>query len=261
MSWGAPPSIDALFAEWWGGPPADPNFRFNTGAASNLVFGGNPVYQIVDFLSIYPKFGTFAQAIGQATIAAPGSGYALGDTLSVTQLDASGSLLVVNAVNGSGGVTSFVISNGGKGYSVASALPTTTNHAGIGATVNVTILSPGNLNVPIAVIQLYINLASASLQYGRWLDTWKVGMGLFVAHFLTLYLQSDGNPASSAGQIATSGLARGIAVSKAAGDVSVSYETLLKGMEDWGSFALTSYGQLLVTFARTLGQGPMYIYG
>lgn len=258
---GSPPSVDALFAEWWGGPPADPFFTFDTGAASNLVFGGNPVYQVSDFLAIYPKFGSQQQAVQSVVPNAttPGAAYVVGDQLVVVQPDASGCVLQVTAVTG-GVPTAYAVVTPGTGYSVAVGLGTT-GGTGVGALVNVTAIDPFVSAVPQAVIQLYINLASACLQQVRWLELWPMAMALYVAHFLTLYLQSEGNPTSTPGQIAISGLSKGIAVSKAAGDVSVSYETLLSNMADWGSWALTTYGQQLVTFARVIGSGPMYIYG
>jgi hypothetical protein len=45
--------------------------------------------------------------------------------------------------------------------------------------------------VPTAVIQLYVNLAWASLQFARWQEQWLVAMNLFVAHYVTLYARSD----------------------------------------------------------------------
>jgi hypothetical protein len=45
--------------------------------------------------------------------------------------------------------------------------------------------------IPIAVVQSYLNLAQASLPYGVYQDSYAIAVGLFVAHYCTLYLQTD----------------------------------------------------------------------
>lgn len=256
---GAPPSIDALFAEWWGGPPSDPFFTFDPGTASNLIFGGNPVYQIADFLAFYPKFGSFPQAIQSFTFANAGQNYQVNDLISPTQGDASGATIKVGSVDNNGAILTATLATPGSGYSVASALPTTGGN-GTGATVNITAIIPGTLQLPQLAIQTFINLASACLSKNRWQDNWLLTMHWFVAHFCTLYLLSEGNPTSTPGQIAITGLTRGIAVSKSAGDVSVNYETVAKDLEGYASWNRTEYGQQLASFAKFVGMGPMYIW-
>jgi hypothetical protein len=259
-NFGAPPSIEALLAEWWGGPPADPLFTFNPGLASNLAFGGNPLYQVSDFLNTFPKFGTYVQAIASGAVVNGGTGYAVNDVLVPTQSGGSGASLVVTAVDGAGAVTALQISAGGQGYSVANGLAVT-GGTGTGATINITALAAPNLlkNLSLPVLQVYITLANASLQQARWLDYWYVGMGLFVAHFISLFLLSDGNGATTPGQAAAQALSRGLVVSKSAGDVSVSYQ-VTPGLESWGAWLKTEYGQQLATFAKVIGMGPSYVY-
>jgi hypothetical protein len=74
-----------------------------------------------------------------------------------------------------------------------------------------------------------------------------------------LYLTTESNPTGNAAQVAQSGIGKGIAISKSAGDVSIGYETL-KDLEGWAAWALTNYGQQLATFAKVVGAGPVYIY-
>ena len=111
--------------------------------------------------------------------------------------------------------------------------------------------------VPDAVMAMYIALASACLMEARWKASWKVAMGLFIAHYLTLYLQSEGDAGTTSGSVAASGLARGIAISQAVGDVSVSYQAIA-GMDQWGAFGLTFYGQQLAAMSKVIGMGPVY---
>ena len=85
-------------------------------------------------------------------------------------------------------------------------------------------------------------------------------MSWFVAHYATLYLRSEGNVGSTAGQIAASGLTRGIMVTKSAGNVSAMIE-VPKGLEEWGAWTSTEYGVQLATIAKVIGIGGMYIHG
>jgi len=118
----------------------------------------------------------------------------------------------------------------------------------------------GTRPIPEAIIQVYVNLATASLQEARWLDAWPVGMGLFIAHYCTLYLQSlAAGAASSAEQIVGSAAALGPRSSQSAGDVSASYSEL-QALSSWGAWNLTIYGQQFATLAKVIGAGEMLIW-
>lgn len=259
---GPGPDINVLFG-WWGTTTYVSNIGIGQiSAALNLgPFGGNPLYQVSDFLSIYPKFGTWLQTIQTLTLAGTMTGYAVNDTLVPVQPDASGALITVNSVDTNGSILTNTITQGGTGFSIATGLPTTTSGTGTGALVNVTQLDTPNLapNLPLAVLQLYIALASSSLSSQRWGTAWPLAIALYVAHFATLYLRSEGNPGTTPGRIAASGLARGIMVSSSAGGVSKTIE-VPKGIEEWGMWAETEYGIQLATFAQTIGMGMIYAY-
>ena len=109
------------------------------------------------------------------------------------------------------------------------------------------------LNVPAPVFNAYIAYASGCLSQARYMDMWQLVMGLFIAHYVTLYLKSDG-PAVT---VATAGMAAGIQTSKNAGDVSVGYTPLQ--MPEAGAFALTVYGQQLWQLGMALGSGGMLL--
>lgn len=118
-----------------------------------------------------------------------------------------------------------------------------------------------NSTVYQAAMQMYINLASACLSWLRWRDTWELGMANFVAHFLTLWLQAYVDPSlATSASVASAGLAKGIMSSKSVGDVSASYQLITQGWEGWGSWNLTTYGQQLVTFAKMMGAGMVYVW-
>jgi len=84
-------------------------------------------------------------------------------------------------------------------------------------------------------------------------------MALYAAHFLTLYAQADGRLASTAAQAAAQGASTGIAIAKSVGNVSASYQPV-GGLERWGQWNLTTYGQQLATLAKIVGLGPMLIW-
>ena len=65
----------------------------------------------------------------------------------------------------------------------------------------------GNAIIPSVVIDAFVQLAHASISKARYFDAWNVAMGFFIAHHLTLYLQTMASPedpigAVSAGQTA-----------------------------------------------------------
>jgi hypothetical protein len=130
-----------------------------------------------------------------------------------------------------------------------------------GSDGSVNAASSASWPLPEAVLRVFINLASASLSADRWGDAWSMGMALFVAHFTTLHLQTSSvAPGSAAAQVAGAGLAKGVLVSKSAGDVSGSFESVVADVDGWAAWKLTVFGQQLLTMGRLTGMGGMYVY-
>ena len=313
-TWGAGQEFSVVCAGFYG--------------ASNFVFGQNPPYYLDDFKSIYPKFFGLPTALsgcvsmlGSTTIAVPNmNGLDYGQFVQAFGVFPKGTVIV-----GLGNNT-ITLNN--------AALVDSSNF-----TVNVYQFSP----IPTGVILMYLNLAVASLVQARWQEMWFQAIGLFIAHYCTLYAKSDASEVferlqtaihgeapvgitpgtafvlSSAppggvlqaltkngmfmtpdgvdytlagfsitmaasvdaddtlyatwpvqvqtftanspngAQIAAQGLSFGIMTSKSVGDVSVGYSALTS-LEDWGSWNLTSYGQLLATQAKVIGMGPALIW-
>ena len=112
----------------------------------NLVgAGGN--------LIIFPAFA--ANALNSISVAVGGSGYELGDTITVSQTGANGGTATVSAVNGSGTVSSIALLTGGVGYSTTTSAATT-GGAGSGLTVTISTLTTETLSQAIARTQAYI---------------------------------------------------------------------------------------------------------
>lgn len=120
----------------------------------------------------------------------------------------------------------------------------------------------GSRKVPAPIIEMYLALAHTCVKEARWHDYWEMAIGLYVAHFCTLWLQGTADPAGTAGQVIAAGQARGVMTSKSVGDVSVSYDfgMVAEDLNGWAAWKLTSYGQQLATFGRLVGKGGMYIY-
>lgn len=116
---------------------------------------------------------------------------------------------------------------------------------------------------PEIIVNEYINMAKDAIQKGRWGAKWKMAMGLYIAHYLTLYLKSY-VPASEENDVnsaSTSGSISGNVSSATEGDQSISYDnnSITEGTQQWGAWNATTYGQQLVTEARLLGLGGSVI--
>ena len=238
----ASPDYGQLLDEiWgWGDEVVSPFF-----GASNVVVGTNPPYTATDFLNLYPQFFGPATAVTVATVATQ-------ETLTVTGTPtglAAGQLITGPGIPYGATIVSY------SAPTLTISIAATVTATGVAASVYEAPL------VPLAVLMVYIALASSCLVQARWLDIWVFAMGLYVAHFATLWMQAalSNNPAATtAGQVVAAGLQRGILVSKAVGGVSGGFQ-VTPGLEAWGSWNLTTYGVQLATFAKVIGSGPMLI--
>ena len=228
-------------------------------AAGQLVAGpGTQDGSIVQSVSIPPLQVTATLEIGNINITvnkadgilngAPVIGANVPDATVVLNI-AGNTLTISNAPTANGFLVPLQI---GANPSMTLSLPTT--QAG---TVQLNVYTKPL--IPAVVLKSYINLASKSIQSARWCELWHVAMGLYIAHYCTLFLKAFAQgPGSTAGQVASAGLAIGIQTSKSAGDVSVGIG-VMTGIEDWGTYQLTLYGQQFATFAKSIGSGGMLL--
>lgn len=114
--------------------------------------------------------------------------------------------------------------------------------------------------VPCSMLMEIINMANASVQPDKWLESWRYAVGLYVAHYATLYLRTYAQSSPTAAQAAASGALVGVVKSATLGDSSVSYDTsaLTKGTENWGDLNATTYGQMLANRAKLIGAAGSY---
>ena len=211
------------------------------GLASGLPQTGNPPYYVNNLLALYPKF------FGPPTIV---TGIAGGTTGIITDVDSTAGALPGQLVIASTILPSTVISSVGTDSVTLSSIP---SQAGA-ITMQIYEAPP----IALAVIQLYLNLAYASLMQSRWREQWALAMALYIAHYLTLWEQTEGNPQTTPSQIVANSLQAGITVSQGADGVSQGLE-ILKTLESWGTWTLTQYGVQLATMARLCGSGPIYV--
>lgn len=115
--------------------------------------------------------------------------------------------------------------------------------------------------VPDAILQLFIDNANSTILPSRYLEMWRYAAGLFVAHYSTLYLKTYSDGSTSAAMAAAKGQQTGLIKEASMGDTSISYdnEAITSAMEKWGVWNATQYGQQLVTLARMIGMGGMYV--
>lgn len=246
MATGAVPDWNLWLESIWG-PSYDPGaFGWIPSAASNLVFGSNPPYTVQDFLAMYPKFGG-------PTISPAPTGTATEGSDQLTGVSSTTGIAVGNPIRDSAGL----FPDGTTVTAISGSTLTLSNEATGNGSTTLTIWNAPL--IPFVVLLAYIALASSSLIQPRWLEMWPVAMSLFVAHFATLWLQSDGQGAANAAQAATQGIAAGIRVAKSVGDVSVNYQPV-EGIAEFAAWNLTSYGQQLATFAKGVGMGPLFLW-
>lgn len=219
-------------------------------AGLNLVIGGNPPYSAVDFLAWFPNFGGVPTLLNATTD---------GTTANLTGLANITGLAVGQLVTGPGIAKPSSIASIPTGQSTPFHLTLNANTTAAGSAQQMTFYTAPI--VPLAIINMFISLASNSIFQGRWGELWPYAMALYVAHYCTLWgqAQAAGN-GSTLSQLVSAGLAIGIKTAKAVQDVSVSYQILTGGLEDWGTYQLTIFGQQLATFGQTIGSGSMLVW-
>lgn len=109
----------------------------------------------------------------------------------------------------------------------------------------------------------FIGMANSVVLQARWNEQWTYAMGLFIAHFCVLFMQTAAQGSgSTAGQVLSAARAKGLQTSKGVGDLSVSYDyqVLTAGITGWAMFKSTQFGLQYVTLARMLGKAGMFVW-
>jgi hypothetical protein len=213
--------------------------------ASNIVVGTNPPYNATDFLALYPQFGGVpAEPLGTLD----------GISGVVTAVSDFTGLATGQAIAGKGIASGSVITDVDEPNST---LTLSKNTTAVGTDVQLTVyVSPV---IPLPILNTFIYLATNSILINRYFEAWYHAMGLYIAHYVTMWLDGQANgPGSTAGQLATAGLAMGVKTAKSVGDVSVGYRPNAV-FDDWGTWGFTLYGQQLITLAKAWC-GPVLVW-
>ncbi len=211
------------------------------GLASGLPQTGNPPYYPDNVLALFPKF------FGAPTLV---TGTADGTTGLIIDIDSTAGALPGQFVTAPNTAPGCVVKSIGTNTITISNAPSVAG----AITLSIYEMPP----VTLAVLQLYLNIAYASLMQSRWREQWQLGMALYIAHYLTLWEQTDGNPQTTASQIVANSLQAGITISQGADGVNQGL-AILETLASWGSWTLTQYGVQLATIARLCGSGPIYV--
>jgi Protein of unknown function (DUF4054) len=241
------PDISGFYAMLYGTAGVDLQSLtvFQYGGASGVVFPGNPPYTVTDFLGIYPKFLGPATSLTGLT-STLGSAVVSGFNSTTIQGISTGQLIVDPSFSEDTLVVSV--------DSVANTVTLNSNATISGTTLTI-YKAPF---VPIVVLLTFTFLARASVMRARYHATWKFCVSLFVAHYATLYMRTESQPNATASQVASSGLTKGILITRAAGDVSATSQ-LIAGYEQWGAWTETQYGEQFITIARATNCGPIWV--
>lgn len=111
--------------------------------------------------------------------------------------------------------------------------------------------------IPPNMLETFLKMANSAIQENRWFEKWRYAMGLYIAHYATLYLRSFSESSQTPTEAANSGALLGLTKSASLGDASVSYDNsaIVAATEKWGTWNSTQYGAQLVTEARLVSMG------
>lgn len=109
--------------------------------------------------------------------------------------------------------------------------------------------------LPPSMLCKVIDMANTAVQPDKWLDEWRFAVGLYTAHYVTLFLRSYAPSNETPQQAAASGALVGVVKSATLGDSSVTYDTsaITAGTEDWGDLNSTTFGQMFANRAKLIG--------
>jgi hypothetical protein len=116
--------------------------------------------------------------------------------------------------------------------------------------------------VPDPVLAQFITMANATVLQARWNENWSFGMCLFVAHFVTLYMQTMTGGNATAAQVIEAAQLRGLITSEAAGDVNYSqdFSLLIEGLNGWAGWKSTQYGIQFAQLGKMMGKGGIGVW-
>ena len=122
------------------------------------------------------------------------------------------------------------------------------------------ILRPGLVDpqrYPNALIQHYLTLGRAQLNWERWQDLYFEGLCDWTAHYVVIQVRN----AQAAERGAVSGNSIGRITNKSVGGVSVTYDLGDSTEKDGGQWNTTTYGTAFLRNAQNVGAGGQQLGG
>lgn len=115
--------------------------------------------------------------------------------------------------------------------------------------------------IPENILKLFISMANSSVGACRWGEFWRYAIGLFVAHYVSLYLMTYKDGVKDSNDVDTGGSIINVVKSAQLGDASITFDSsaVTSATANWGAWNATPYGQQLVTMARYASLGGMYV--
>jgi hypothetical protein len=114
--------------------------------------------------------------------------------------------------------------------------------------------------VPDFLMTQFLAMANATVLESRWHENWIFGTSLFIAHWCVTYMESTAGCNPTASSIIAAAKTKGLQTSKAAGDISVSYDFSKTNFEGWPQYQTTTFGTQFASMARLLGMAGMFIW-
>ena len=115
--------------------------------------------------------------------------------------------------------------------------------------------------LPDAALDMYVDLGLSCVNYRRFNRMWKAAIGLFIAHFCTLYLQSMQPEGTDASQVLAAASSAGMVTSESADGVSYSRDgSALNDLNGLAAFKMTTFGVQFAAMAKLVGRGGMYVW-
>ena len=115
--------------------------------------------------------------------------------------------------------------------------------------------------IPETIFNTFLAMANDSVLAARWGEKWRWAMGMYIAHYATMYFRTYSETGLTPKQLAKGGQSTGLLTSTTFGDVSVTYDVgvMTQATAAWGAWNATIYGQMLATEARLIGMGGAFI--
>ncbi len=115
--------------------------------------------------------------------------------------------------------------------------------------------------VPDEILEEYTDMALGIVNRKRFGAAWRRAIGLYLAHVLTLYLQTAQPAGTEATDIVSAASSVGMITGESADGVSYSRDnSALSDLAGWADFKTTAYGVQFATLAKLYARGGAYVW-